>query len=65
MDNIFTGYIGYHSMRQNRPGGVSIYINNEFIYKELHEYSLNFDHIKIVFADIIQNNQHFIIGSSQ
>ena len=64
IDNIFTGYIGYHSMRQNRRGGgVSIYVNNEFVSKELHEFSCNLDHIEIVFADVIQNNKHFIIGS--
>ena len=64
VDDIFTGYVGYHSMRQNgRGGGVSIYVKNIFIHKELHEYSCNLDHIEIVFADVVQNNKHFIIGS--
>ena len=64
MDNIYTGYMGYHSMRQNKcGGGVSIYVTNEFVSKELNDFSCNLDHIKNVFADVIQYNKHFIIGS--
>ena len=55
----------YHSMRQNRRGGgVSIYINMEFVSKEVKGFSCNFDHIMIVyFFNVIHDNKHFIIES--
>ena len=61
---VIPGYVDYHSIRNGRSGGVSIYIKNQIHSSKIDEYSFTNEFIEICTTKITFNdNNLFICGA--
>ena len=64
LENIFSDYVAYHSMRADRRGGgVSIFISKRLKCNELLNLSCNLDYLECVFVEIWHGKKNIFLGT--
>ena len=58
---IIPGYIGYHSIRIGRSGGVSVFVKNQIPSSKVDEHSYTNESLEICTIKISHNAKHLFI----
>ena len=59
--NIIPGYVGYHSVRTGRSGGVSIFVKNQLSSSKIDAHSYTNEIIEICTVKISHNEKHIFL----